>query len=376
MALGLGCVVALSTCAPRPSTDGYTGPLVIRTGGTYSGSWESRNPNVAAVTIRTSQPVVIENARLLGGGDLIKTDFGRYAHVTVRNVQGASHEPAPAGRPPGRFLHADTYAHVHVERSSMEGTAGIYLHRARPGASVTIVGNRARNVDGRHADGLGGHRGNTFVQFLQINDAEGLRGAEIAWNEIVNVPYQSRVEDVISLYRTSGSVGDPVRVHDNYIQGAYPADPASDEYSGGGIMLGDGGGAHLHATQNQVVGTSNYGIAISGGRSNRIDDNRVISCGLLPDGRPIASQNVGIYIWNIGADGSFADNGGSGNLVAWSSASGDRNDWWVPDAASWHDNRSLLPDETVPCEVEAAEYERWREKLAAADVEIGAPLPR
>jgi hypothetical protein len=49
----------------------YGGPLVITRGGTYTGAWQSTNPNTPAVTIATSQPVVIDNSYIKGPGRLI-----------------------------------------------------------------------------------------------------------------------------------------------------------------------------------------------------------------------------------------------------------------------------------------------------------------
>jgi hypothetical protein len=37
----------------------YDPPLVIEEGGTYRGAWESGDPEVAAVTIATTEPVII-----------------------------------------------------------------------------------------------------------------------------------------------------------------------------------------------------------------------------------------------------------------------------------------------------------------------------
>ena len=49
----------------------YSGPIVITSGGTYSGNWQSNNPNVAAVTISTTAPVIINNSNIQSKGDLI-----------------------------------------------------------------------------------------------------------------------------------------------------------------------------------------------------------------------------------------------------------------------------------------------------------------
>lgn len=346
-------------------------PLVITTGGTYSGQWESRDYRTPVVSIRTSAPVIIENSLLRGPGHLIEMAGRHYGNVTIRNVRGEGITPTVARQFAGRFLYANTYTSVTIENSTITGTSGIYLQDSAAGATVRIVGNRAHNIDGRLSDGAGGFSGQYFAQFVQFNRGNGLVNSEVAWNEVINEPYESRVEDVISLFATSGRPDDPIRIHNNLIWGAYPADPARDSFSGGGIMLGDHGGAYLHAYENHVISTSNYGIAIAGGHDNAVFNNRVVSCGRLPDGTPIASQNVGIYIWNTERARSFAANTGSGNRIGWTHHDLGRNDSWVPDASSWERNLALPPDGPLPCSSESAELALWANKVEAAGRTVG-----
>ncbi len=352
----------------------FSAPLVISEGGTYSGNWESQDPDEPAVVIKTSEPVVIEDATIRSRGHLIYTEHGRNADVTVRNVKGYGLNPDRSGQHAGRFLVADTYAFVRVENSYLEGTSGIWLHHSRPRATVKILRNSALNIDGRLSDGAGGWRGgnDSKVQFVQFDKGVNLVDTEVAWNQIINEPYKSRVEDVINIYRTNGTASSPIRIHNNYIQGAYPANPAKDDFSGGGILLGDAGGAHLHAFNNQVVSTANYGVAIAGGKNNKIYNNRVLSSGRLADGTPIASQNVGIYIWNQHS-ADYGKNVGYGNLSGWVKEeytwNGGRNDWWVPDASQWKDNEHWRGKITRQTETE--EFRRFRVKLTQADIVVG-----
>lgn len=69
----------------------YEGPITITSGGSYSGNWQSFDPDVPAVTIVTDEPVTIENSNIrsrnacidvLGGGD-----------ITVRNTTGFGLNP-------------------------------------------------------------------------------------------------------------------------------------------------------------------------------------------------------------------------------------------------------------------------------------------
>ena len=109
----------------------------------------------------------------------------------------------------------------------MTGTSGIYIYNYKgdhsAGQTVKILNNVANNIDGRFSDGHGGFSVNSEdVQFFQSNAAHGLSGAEIAWNQVINTPGQSRVEDNISIYDSSGTAGNPIAIHDNFIQVLIP----------------------------------------------------------------------------------------------------------------------------------------------------------
>jgi hypothetical protein len=242
------------------------------------------------------------------------------------------------------------------------------------------------NIDGRKSDGKGGYLAGgeaaaELVQFVQLDKVRALGDVEIAWNEVVNEPGKSRVEDVISIYLSSGTKQSPIKIHDNFIRGAYAIDPATEKFSGGGIMLGDGVAksdaagdpAFVEAFDNQVLDTTNYGIAISAGHDCTIYRNRIVSAGVLPDGTRIAAQNVGAYVWDSYKAGKdrFYNNGGHDNVIGWKDKTGVRNDWWRPHAATW-DNNEHWPS-PLDVDVYQAEWQRWQTKLKENGLTIGPP---
>jgi hypothetical protein len=126
---------------------------------------------------------------------------------------------------------------------------------------------------------------------------------------------------------------------------------------------------------NQVINTTNYGMAISAGMHCSMHHNRIVSTGALPDGTALPAQNVGAYIWDSNAKRAriaraFAGNGGYANRIGWMQA-GKRHDWWVPDAASWKDNMRWQGAITV--QTVAAEHEFWAKKLTREHVIVGPP---
>lgn len=374
--------------APLPAVGAYEGPLVISTGGTYTGNWESLDADVPAITVSTTEPVVIEGANIRSKGTLIRHGVGGI-DLTVRNTRGQALNPDRAGRVMGRFVQLVGARRAIIEHNELIGTAGIRLQGYTgdgSGATYRVLGNRARNIDGRMSDGNGGFYGSDqwchvydgscqgvdHVQFTQLVEVRDVPGVEIAYNEIVNEPGHSRVEDVISVYNSSGTAGSPIRIVGNYIQGAYPNSAATHDYSGGGIMLGDGRGgvANVAAEGNHVLDTTNYGMAISSGRQLSMRGNRILSTGRLDDGTPIVAQNVGLYVW--ASDRSGAVLPGTSvvdNLVGWERPLSSRNDLWMPSVAEQSGNRSY-PGAVTPAVV-SAEYGVWAGEMAAAGVTVG-----
>lgn len=360
---------------PPPTSTSYDTPIRITHGGTYQGNWESDDPSTPAVIIATTDPVIITNSSIRSRGPLIQT-WVSHTNLTVQSTDGTALNPNVAGQSPGRFLDDDHFDNIVVQNCTLNGTSGIVLDTyAGDGSSndtIKILNNTATNIDGRHSDGAGGFvgydtryrlsdghadRGYDLVQFLQIGKSRGVSAVEVAGNHILNQPGKSRVEDTISIFLSSGTSDSPIRIHDNYINGAFNVAPwqtnYSDgtfgytfDYSGGGIMLGDGDPtdstgpcAYVQAYSNTIIDTTNYGIAITSGHDLQFFNNFIYSSGKLSDGRTIAAQNVGAAIWDANGQGSgaFYNDGGHDNQVNWLNH-GTRNDWWVPSATNWDDN--------------------------------------
>ncbi|WP_034388777.1 hypothetical protein [Deinococcus sp. YIM 77859] len=391
--LTISALAQSSSKMPGAAEIAYSGPITITRGGTYSGNWESLDPNVPAVSIKTAEPVVIENANIRGRGDLIR---GYWVNLTVRNTNGYGLNPNVYGRHTGRFISAEDVLNLRVENNYLEGTGGIYVNvfqgKAANGQTVKILRNRVKNVDGRKSDGKGGYLNERYyLQSVQFNSVRHIRHAEIAWNEVINEPGKSSTEEIINIFQSSGTPESPIKIHNNYIQGAYALNPTQDKvYSGGGIMIGDGRqdsleivGGYVEVFHNQIVSTSNQGIGIAGGHNQHVYENRILSSGRLPDGTIIASTNVGMYMWDMqkGAEKSpktFFNNSLRDNLVGWVRFGKDGkphfNNLWTPSCtkatgSTCKNNRSWPG--AVTLQTERQEFERWQKKLREANVVIG-----
>lgn len=339
VALGLALLPELAGAGPGS-------PIVITSGGTYSGRYASTDPRTPAVLVATTEPVIIDGATVEGPGTLIQIQVGLVADVTVRNTVGTG-TSGWSGR--ARFLVADSgWRSLVVEHNRLVSTAGIWAHQATP-TTVRIAHNQVRDVIGAG-----------FVQFLQFDKVVG--PIDVGWNEVINRAGSSAVEDVISLYKSGGTATTPARIHDNFIWGAFPADPAATSFSGGGIMVGDQGSSagNVVVSGNQVVGTTNYGISVVCGSNQAVIDNTILSSGRTGDGTALPATNVGLSMgsearWGAGC-GTYAGNVAHGNDLGWQRPTG-RNDQWVPDCADCSGNVSRSA--TITYADEQAEYTRW-----------------
>ena len=284
--LGLGLYFALQPPAAPPAAATvevtYAGPIIITKGGTYTGNWESRDAEVSAVEIKTSEPVFIVNANIRGAGRLIRSQ-GHAADITVRNTNGYGITPTPwkEYQKTRSFLVVDVFKNIVVENCYIENAAGInlgvsYEGNGTPQQTVKIRYNKVRNIDGRV------HGGQAIVNFVGFNFRNPIRHAEVAWNQVINEPDQSVVEDNINIYNTRGTPDSPIRIHNNYIRGAFPLPASASNYSGGGIISDSPetdstqSTAYLKVYENQLVGLGGYCIGIAGGNHIEVYDNRMV----------------------------------------------------------------------------------------------------
>lgn len=173
---------------------------------------------------------------------------------------------------------------------------GCYLYNVSSGVyavdsqTVNISGNFGLNMKGPLPRGQ-------FVQFDNVTGA----GNRINSNKFQNILGQSTPEDAISIYRSSGTSTDPIQVNSNQIRGGGPSS------TGGGIMLGDKGGAYVIAEWNTLVDPGQYGMAIAGGTHMTIYQNNVYS-------KKQSFSNVGLYYWNQSGLSSSGINISSNNV--------------------------------------------------------------
>jgi hypothetical protein len=384
--------------APISSSMGnieWSGPLTITQGGTYSGNWKSTNPQTPAVSIATTQPVLIQNSYITGPADLISDPvYGN--NVTVKNVIGVGVNPNVKGQPNGIFVDAQNPSLLDVENCYFENVEyGVWV-RGYGGnyngtQTVTIVNNRGRNIVGTESDGNGGtlpgESNWAWAHAIQLSTMPSVPGINIAWNEIINYPYQSLVNENLSMYDAGGTSNSPAQTHDNYIQGGYPYNPVSDSYNGGGITT-DGSGSDTVQTaaafnnfyNNQVVGTIGIGIEIGSGHDNAAYNNRVVSSGLLPNGTQIPSQNVGLSLYdvygNIQNGSMYNDNmyNNTAGWMCWASRcawDGFRNDAYFPDNIGDYALNPSITANPITLQMEAAEYTAWQAKLSSNGVVVG-----
>jgi len=356
----------------------YNEPLVITDGGTYTGNWESKDTEVPAVEVKTSEPVTIINSNIRGAGYLIKS-WGYGADITIRNTNGYGLTPTPWSdyEKPRRFLALDVFRNVVVENCYMENTAGIYLGveyvgNHTPANTIKIRYNKAKNIDGRI------YGGTYRVQFVQFNFRGGVKHAEIAWNQIINEPGNSAVEDNINIYNSKGTPDSPILIHNNFIKGAYPYPADSTGYTGGGILIDSpsknvtNASAYVRIYDNQLVGLGNHCIGIAGGNNIEICNNRAIVAAQFKDGTYYPFWTGGIWAKDYYKNKTFFDNQVHHNTLAVTGQTGTwRNDIsdsivFVTKAA----NNISLPGK-VTKEMENQEFELWKQKLKLAGLPLG-----
>ena len=369
--------------ACQPQTSGPE-PLVIRHGGVYTGTYRSDDSEVPCIRVETKEPVILRDCVLTGAGDLILATKGG-AQLTVIGCQGYGLPPSADQTRRGHFLEVNSARSLRVEHNYFEQTIGISVYQWSGNGSarqtLTVRFNSAKNIDGRYRDG-----GGTMVNFLGLNGLPNVGAMEIAWNQVINEPNESLVEDNINFFNSGGTSASPVRLHDNYIQGAYPFPATSTTYTGSGITL-DGHGhaavsatAHINAYNNQIVSTCGAAMNIAAGHDNYFHHNRLVSSSRLPDGTKLTANWTAVAIWNAYKQPPtvFYNNRMDRNVIGFVHWGGtnplpNRNDL-INNTCESCTGTVHLPN-LVTRKTEQAEWARWQKKLQAKNVQVGPVTP-
>ena len=250
--------------------------------------------------------------------------------ITIRNSKRIRIENCKIGPCKGEAVNVYECEGVTVSGNRFEAVStGVYALDSR---RIEVTRNRCLNVHGPFPRG----------QLAQFDKVTG-GGNRINQNLALNILGKSHPEDVINIYKSSGTPDDPIQVIGNKIRGGGPSG------SGGGIMTGDGGGAYIVVRDNIVVDPGQYGIAIAGGHHIQILDNKVF-------GKKQPFTNVGIYVWNQSnapSDGHTV----RGNQVRWFNKAGTENPCWDANncgtVAGWDGNdwQADLDDKVLPTDL-------------------------
>lgn len=208
------------------------------------------------------------------------------------------------------------------------------------------------------------------------------------WNEFINEPSNSYVEDNINLLNSGGTLEFPFDISNNYIDGAYPYPLSLDHFTGSGITIDgnpsnntfDNMSAYINAHDNQVIRTCNACMNIAAGHDVHFYNNTMISSGKYPDGTSSDRFWGGCCIWdasNVGVD-KFVRNDVKNNTIGYvrqgvNTPFLNRQDWVVvpnnPLSIKAGDNISL--PNPITKETEDAEFVKWTAKLTQAGIVIG-----
>ena len=361
----------------------YASPLVITQGGTYSGNYRSTDSSVPVITIQTTQPVIIENCVLAGAGDIIDAKNGG-SSLIVRNNKAYGLTPSADGVRRGRFLEVNSAKSVVIEHNYLEQTTGIAIYQWSGNGStaqtLTVRYNSAKNIDGRFRN----NSGSQFANFLGADKVPDLANVEVAWNQVINEPNNSLVEDNINFYNSGGISSSPVRIHDNYVQGAYPYPANGSNFTGTGMIIDGTQGntqGFFESYNNQFVSTCNSAMNIAGGHDVHYHDNRLVTSGLLPDGSRLNATYTGVAVFDYyGQSGTFTNQSVTNNTIGyvqWGRSSPfqdrqDEGDYGFQIATG----TTHLPN-PITLQTERDEFTRWNQKLQQNGISLdpGATTP-
>jgi hypothetical protein len=352
---------------------------------------QSLDSSVAAISLwhpsSNGKKIIIRNCVIRHAGKGIN-GVGTWAHIEIQNCfflgMNATNDAAENTR---RAISLLEFRSAVIEHNHIESNAGIELvygkgiYTKTLYEKVTIRFNRFKNIDGRMQ--TTSYVANT-VQIDGKADQAGVATplTDIGWNETVNEEGKTQCEDNYNFFNCRGTAANPIRVHHNYVSGAFYWNYKTNSYTGGGIITDSPGStqdtmtAYLNVEYNRVVRTMNYCYGMATCRNTNYRYNRFIAASKFADGTDYTFQVSGMW-----AKEYYPASGGSSNNAVHGNYGGTRTYWNakldynnIADGngntiAAFYDNTAIAA--TVTTAHEQAEQTAWNAQLAAANVTLG-----
>ena len=199
--------------------------------------------------------------------------------ISLINCSNITIEDCKLGPSLGNAVDIDHCTNITITNCSMANIAsGVYVCT---GSGISVTYNDILNVQGPFPRG----------QMVQFNTVSGT-GNRINYNSCDNISGQSNPEDLVNLFKSNGTINDPIQVIGNWIRGGGPST------SGGGLLAGDNGGSYQLFENNICVNTANEGIEVAGGHDITVNNNTFYS-------QKTAISGVAISVYNQCIDPSF-----------------------------------------------------------------------
>ena len=189
---------------------------------------------------------------------------------------------------------------------------------------------------------------------LQFNAAKG-SGHKVLCNvSYQRIPgYKHGPGDQVNIFMSSGTAESPILIAYNKIIGGGPHEV------GGGLLAADFGGDYITIRNNILIDPGQYGIAIAGGKHNKLLNNIVYSDTVFP------WSNVAVIVWGQGnttTPETCNNHEVRGNRVFYLSKNGFGGAWNgenCGEVAGWDDNTFIDTDLTA--EIQDFEFPECKE---------------
>ena len=192
--------------------------------------------------------------------------------ISLINCSNITIVDCKLGPSTGNGVDMDHCTNITISNCSMTNiSSGVYIST---GSGISVTYNDVQNVQGPFPRG----------QMVQFNSVSGT-GNKINYNSCDNIYGQSNPEDIVNLFKSNGTIDDPIQVIGNWLRGGGPSK------TGGGLLAGDNGGSYQLFENNICVNTGNEGIEVAGGHDIIVNNNIFYSPQTTVSG-------VGISVYN------------------------------------------------------------------------------